>query len=85
MEWQKYINIGTVPTVLMTPDECKDEKKILDVIRLISLDYFFDFVELIEIDDKKIMKEIKELIDISHLYTLFTAGHIIFTKDLDKK
>jgi sugar phosphate isomerase/epimerase len=83
MKWSNIIDLGTVPTVLMTAQECSDENKILETIKLISSDYFFDFIEIIEINDKKIREEIKEIIKISHLRTFFTAGHVIFTENLD--
>jgi len=38
---------------------------------------------MIEINDKKIREEIKEIIKISHLRTLFNVGHVIFTENLD--
>jgi len=39
MKWSNIIDLGMVPTVLMTAQECGDENKILETIKLIASDY----------------------------------------------
>lgn len=79
--WNNSLSLGVLPHVLALLD--KGEKEILEIIKLVAGDLFFDNIEISEIKDEKIRKEVKKVIEISYLDTIFNVGYVIFRENLD--
>ncbi len=81
--WKKYVNMGIATHVLPLIEHTKDEKGILGVVEQIAGDLFFGNVEIVEVKDIKIRRQLKKVIQMSYLLTVFSAAHTIFGEELD--
>lgn len=81
--WDKFINLGVTTHTLALPGTISFENEVLEIIKLLAIDLFFNNLEIAEIKQEKIRKAVKEIIDMSQIDTIFGAAPTIFAEGLD--
>ena len=81
--WDKFLNLGIVTHTLALSDNNRFEEEVLEIVKFLAGDLFFNNLEISEIKQGRIREDVKEVIQMSHMDTIFGAGSTIFAEELD--
>lgn len=77
-----YMRVGIIH-FMAYPDTIRGEGPILETIRKIALDEYFDAIEITWIKDPDIRKKAKKILDTAHMTVAFGGQPILLTQNLN--
>lgn len=80
--WQKYMNIGTIH-FMSFPEVMKGEGPIIETLGKILSNDFFSAVEITRIKDDAVRKEVKAMLESSHVVTAYGAQPVQLSQKLN--
>jgi len=80
--WNKYFNVGTIH-FMSFPEVMMGEGPIAETLEKILSDDFFTAVEITRIKDEKIRKEVKQMLESSHVISAYGAQPVLLSGKLN--
>src|SRR5665647_587929 len=77
-----YMNVGLIH-FMAYPDTMKGEGPILDTIRKICVDDYFNAIEITWIKDTEVRQKVKKMLDSSHMMVAYGAQPRLLTTGLN--
>jgi sugar phosphate isomerase/epimerase len=79
---QKYLKVGLIH-FMAYPQTIKGEGPVLETLRKIAIDEYFEVVEITWVKDPAVRKEAKKILDTAHMTTIYAAQPRLLTTGLN--
>jgi sugar phosphate isomerase/epimerase len=79
---QKYLKVGLIH-FMAYPQTIKGEGPVLETLRKIAIDEYFEVVEVTWIKDPAVRKEARKILDTAHMTTIYAAQPRLLTTGLN--
>jgi len=80
--WNKFVNIGTIQ-FMSFPEVMKGDGPIIETLEKILSNDFFSAVEITRINDDATRKEVKKMLESSHMISAYGAQPVLLSRKLN--
>jgi len=78
----RYMNVGLIQ-FMAYPDAVRDESALIDSVRKIALDPFFNVIELTSVPSQKTRLTIRQMLETAHMSAVFGAQPMLLSSGLN--